>query len=343
MDPRGGTTDALAAAGGLSRLAEATGVEFPALVKARRCSTESLADWRRQLAALPRDEDVAVVLMGSRGRLEATEGSDDDFMCLVDGEERPEAEVRPTIREIWGALGGGGNPPGSEDIFGVPAFSRRLTTIGLEDDGNRNLTRRILLLLESRSALGDEVFERVKDDVLAAYLQGLKRDYLPPRFLLNDVIRYWRTIAVDFEAKHRNRRGLEWGLRNAKLRASRPMLFAAGMLPVLECHRLRFAEFAPFLAEQFEAVPADRIAACFLRHERQDAGARALAAYDGFVAMLDDGAARSELEDLAVADRDRSAAFHEAKRLGTEIRNALLSLFLDTPALYPLVREYAIL
>jgi hypothetical protein len=334
MDPRGRTTDALAAAGGLSRLAAATGVEFPALVAARQRSTENLADWRRQLAALSRDEDVAVVLMGSRGRLEATEGSDDDFMCLVDGEERPETEVRPTIREIWDALGGSGNPPGSEDIFGVPAFSRRLTTIGLEDDGNRNLTRRILLLLESRSALGDEVFARVKADVLAAYLQGLKRDFLPPRFLLNDVIRYWRTIAVDFEAKHRNRRGLEWGLRNAKLRASRPMLFAAGMLPVLECHRLRFASFAPYLAEQFEAVPVD---------DRQDAGARALAAYDGFIAMLDDGDARDELEHLSVADRDRSAAFHEAKRLGTEIRNALLSLLLDTPALYPLVREYAIL
>ena len=39
MDSRGGKTDTLAATGGLSRLSEATGVEFPAIVAARNKSS----------------------------------------------------------------------------------------------------------------------------------------------------------------------------------------------------------------------------------------------------------------------------------------------------------------
>jgi hypothetical protein len=200
----------------------------------------------------------------------------------------------------------------------------------------------MLLLLESKAVLGEDVYARVKAEVLDAYLQELAKDYRPPRFLLNDVIRYWRTIAVDFEAKHRKRDGREWGLRNAKLRTSRPLLFASGLLPVLECHRLKAGEIGSFLTAQFEAAPTDRVASCFLRHDRQDSGARAMAAYDTFISILHDEEARHELETLPHDRRDSSKAFQEAKRLGEEIRSSLLSLLFETPALYALTREYTI-
>lgn len=92
--------------------------------------------------------------------------------------------------------------------------------------------------------------------------------------------------------------GREWGLRNAKLRTSRPLLFASGLLPILECHRLPATAIGPFLAEQFEATPTDRISSCFLNQGRPDSGARAMAAYDAFISMLNDESARYELETL---------------------------------------------
>jgi hypothetical protein len=342
VDPRGRETDALGAAGSLARLTEATGTEFPALLAARRRTEERLLERRRALAALSIDPDAAIVLMGSWGRLEVTAGSDDDFMCLVDGAPRASDDVRPGIAETWEALGGTGRRPGKEDIFGVPAFSQDLRTIGLEDDGNLNLTRRLLLLLESRAAVGDDVAAKVKAEVLEAYLHELAKDYKPPRFLLNDVIRYWRTIAVDFEAKHRKRDGREWGLRNAKLRTSRPLLFASGLLPILECHRLPAIAIGPFLAEQFEATPTDRVSSCFLKQNRPDSGARAMAAYDSFISMLEDENARYELETLPYEDRNSSKPFQEAKRLGAEIHGSLLSLLFETQSLSALTREYAI-
>ena len=51
-----------------------------------------------------------------------------------------------------------------------------------------------------------------------------------PRFLLNDIVRFWRTMAVDFASKQRDRAGAGWGLRNAKLRMSRKLIFASGLL-----------------------------------------------------------------------------------------------------------------
>jgi hypothetical protein len=334
----------LVALNGLTRLSESVGVGFPALVAARRGTEGLLEERRTNLADLGIDPDAAIVLMGSWGRLEATQGSDDDFMLLIDGPSRDESEVQPTIEETWKALGRSGKKPGAEDVFGVPAFSDALRTIGLEEDGNKNLTRRMLLLLESRSVLGDDVFKKVKSEVLHSYLKELTadKDFHPPRFLLNDVFRYWRTIAVDFEAKHRDRDGLEWGLRNAKLRTSRPLLFASALLPVLECRRLAAHEMEPFLSEQFDATPLDRVAACFLRHERADSGARAMAAYDAFLTMLESERDRCGLERLSYESRGSSTVFSEAKRHGEDIREALLSLLFETRDLYELVREYAI-
>jgi UTP:GlnB (protein PII) uridylyltransferase len=111
LDTRGRETDALGAAGALARLAQASGVEFPAIFAARSETEEKLTARRGTLSTLAADPDTAIVLMGSWGRLEATGGSDDDFMCLVDGQARSCGEVRPSIEETWNALGKTGKRP----------------------------------------------------------------------------------------------------------------------------------------------------------------------------------------------------------------------------------------
>src|ERR1700736_4185702 len=79
--------------------------------------------------------------------------------------------------------------------------------IGGEDDLNSNTTRRVLLLLESLP-LGDRAaYDRVRRQILRRYIEddrGLihgSGSIRIPRFLLNDLTRYWRTITVDFVYK----------------------------------------------------------------------------------------------------------------------------------------------
>jgi hypothetical protein len=251
----------------LRELAEAASRDFPHLFDARNRTVAGLAARRASLAGLRHGADTSVVLMGSWGRGEVTAGSDDDFMVLVDGAER--LEVEPTIEDVSKVLK---TKPSEDGPFAEPVFSENLVNdIGLDADSNRNLTRRLLLLLESKSVSGDQdVYWSVRSKVLSRYLDESVKPYHPPRFLLNDVVRYWRTICVDFAAKEW--KGPEkWGIRNAKLRTSRKVLFASGLLPLLECVRLDEANaIREFVERELTMLPTDRIARAFLVNNAAD-------------------------------------------------------------------------
>jgi hypothetical protein len=249
--------------------------------------------------------------------------------------------VRPEPGVVANLLGG--PAPGPEGLFGATAWLEDLTDrIGLDGDTNTNLTRRMLFLLESVPVAGDQAHAGAREALLATYLAAHERDYRPPRFLLNDLIRYWRTIAVDFEGKQRRRAGEGWGLRHAKLRFSRKVLFAGGLLPVLGCHSLPAGEMPGYLAARLAEPPLDRIAQAFLEHGMADAGARALRAYGGFLEMLDDPDKREHLASLNEADADESPLFAHVRELGEDLQAGLLSLLFEDYDLERLVREYLV-
>ena len=319
-------------AGALAALAERSRDGLPHLLAARERTADALEDLRARLATLPRDPDAAVVLFGSWGRWEVTPGSDADWSVLVDA--APRAAVRPAAVDL-------GRGPSATGSFGGAVFVEPLSEqVGLRADSWDNLTLRMLLLLESVAVAGEDVHRRCVERVLGTYVREVD-PYRPPRFFLNDLIRYWRTIAVDFEGKARAEDGRKWGSRLAKLRTSRKVLFAGGLLPILLCHLLRAEEIPGFLARQLAAPATDRLAYAFEHFDARDAGLRALGAYDRWLGLLADPASREELEGLARADADASEAFREARRLGDELEAGLLTLLFDTP-LRGLVREYGI-
>jgi hypothetical protein len=332
----------------LERLQDQTGREFPALLAARTRTAERLTQRSALLQDLTIHPNATVVLMGSWGRHELTQGSDDDYVVLVRGFAppdgwAPEQATAAQVAERFARDPNGFGAPGRQGVFAEVVHSADLLRVGLDDDTNTNLTRRMLLVLESVAACHQDVLAGVRRDVIHDYLRDGLRDERPPRFLLNDLVRYWRTIGVDFVAKDRERGGAGWGLRNAKLRTSRKLLFASGLLPVLRCHALRAEAIGPFLADQFALPPTDRVADAFLRYGAPDAGAAALGAYDAFVALLDDDAARAELRALdSRSAAEASPRFKRVAELGAEIDRSLLALLFG-PELGPVTQRYAIL
>jgi hypothetical protein len=260
-------------------------------------------------------------------------------MVLFGGAPRQNAQ--PTVDLVAQALEA--RAPGREEIFGAQVWLNDLREkVGRDEDTNTNLTRRMLFLLESVPVCGDSLQASARQQLIGGYLDANVKDYRPPRFLLNDVIRYWRTIAVDFESKMRARKGEGWGLRNAKLRLSRKALFAGGLLPVLECYRHPVDDMLGYLDARMSVPPLDRLADAFLDHEALDAGARALLAYDAFLGILDDEEQRAALNELRAEDARDSAVFARVAELGKEFEAGLLSLLFDDPELRRWVRQYIV-
>lgn len=91
----------------------------------------------------------------------------------------------------------------------------------------------------------------------------------------------------------------KWVMRNAKLRTSRTMLFAGGLLPVLFCRLCEKDEIPGFLAQQYAATPVDRVAWAFSQMGLIDEGLRCLGAYDEWISMLQDDETRKAIGALA--------------------------------------------
>jgi Putative nucleotidyltransferase DUF294 len=330
----------------LQQLQQRSGRSFDALLRARERTARRIEERGALLTGAPLDADATVVLMGSWGRRELTGGSDDDYVVLVRGLPRAGgAEPRPTVAEVAERFAqdpASFGAPGRTGVFAGVVYSADLLRVGLDDDTNTNLTRRMLLVLESIAACHPDVLAGVRRDIVLDYLSDALKENRPPRFLLNDLVRYWRTIGVDFVAKGRERNGRGWGLRNAKLRTSRKLLFASGLLPVLRCHEHSAPEIPGFLAAQFELPPTDRVADAFLHCDALEDGAATLAAYDAFVALIDDADVRAELGAIdGRAAADASPRFREIAALGAEIERGLLALLFG-PRLGPVTQAYAI-
>ena len=157
-------------------------------------------------------EDTSIVVSGSLARDEFTTGSDIDWTLHIDGSADPRHhDLYQEIALKVGPLAS--KKPGVEGAFGSMIFSHELIhEIGGEDDTNRNTTRRLLLLLESRAVGRNDAHRRVVRNILNRYLledRGLWKGsgQRVPRFLQNDFARLWRTMAVDFAYKLRKRAG----------------------------------------------------------------------------------------------------------------------------------------
>ncbi len=326
---------------------------WSAALRVKRELRESIGE--SQILTGGDDSDRSFVVFGSLARNEFTgEGrSDVDWTLLVD--RLAMIQDIDLVHELTRLVERSGHKtPNKTGPFGNLAFSHDLIhQIGGSDDTNANTTQRLLLLLESTALYGDSVRSRVIRNILSRYvledesfLNGKHPEHVP-RFLLNDVARYWRTMTVDFQTKKRERENKGFALRNVKLRFSRKLLYLAGLIACFsfsiwrddenlrttwgEHHstRERGVRLVSYLEHITNTPPLELVSKAFLRLKLEgEATRRFLLSYEGFVRLLSDSTNRDHLEKLPPQKMASDSLYQNARELSHEFQGAIGELFL---------------
>lgn len=343
----------------LERAEALTDREYPALRLAQQRSMNVLelaqARLRDQLAAHD-EHPLGIVVCGSLARDELSQRSDFDYLIVAHGLVQPAKtfrQYRLACDEF--AQKQGLERPGDTGLFGqVVSAVDLVDRIGLEQDGNTSTTRRVLLLEEARAVLRPDLHEEFVRVALDRYLsdEAVQPDSVP-RFLLNDLCRYWRMIAVDYQAKAWARLDTaNWALRYLKLRVSRKLTFAGSLVPLLAVpaheppstkrdlrERLvqTYVALPPLgrLAQLAEFFPGDEVVRTTVRD--------LLVAADRFNALAAKEDWRKELEELPSREgAQRSPAFRQGNEIAEDVARALERLLFDSAALSAQSRKYLV-
>jgi len=315
---------------------------------------------------IPYDE-INVIVFGSLARKEFTSGSDIDWTLLVDGKANPQHlniaqafKKELENKEIEGLKVKG---PTAGGTFGGLAFSHDIIhNIGGNDDTNKNTTQRILLLLES-SPIGpchgdNNAHERVIQGVLNRYIiedrPATTGEKKVPRFLLNDIVRYWRTMAVDFGHKRRQREWKGSALRTVKLRMSRKLIYVSGMLACFACamdeslNHEDSSNIVDYLSQILKQSPLDIISSIVLSHDRHEQLYLSIKAvmdnYDNFLQIIDDEQKRRCLDGLLPDELNSNPIYQESKLICEGFERGLEGIFFEENGteLFSLVKKYGV-
>lgn len=249
-------------------------IRVPQLLEDRKQYTdERLAALSEEVGAIPEltnNQQLCIYVTGSYARAEASPHSDLDLFFVREGSSTKESVSRITKTLVDAELIKISRRMDFLDFSGdgeylhVHFVEDMKDHLGSPTDDFQNLfTARLLLLLESRPVYNPDLYRRIVDEIIQAYY----RDYhdhtadFKPIFLVNDIIRFWKTLCLNYE--HRRNRPREDEaernknhLKNLKLKFSR-MLTCFSSILVLSKNRsvIRPEEVAEIVFQ----TPLDRL------------------------------------------------------------------------------------
>lgn len=179
-------------------------------------------------------QDLCIYVTGSFGRLEASRHSDLDLFFVHKGSANSNAvpRIRKTLldADLIRAAQRLHFPEFSNDgeYLTVHYLDDIRDALGGPDDDFRNyFTARMLLLLESQPLYNESLYEEILREIVDSYCRDFAdhETSFRPLFLTNDIMRFWRTLCLNYEYQ-RNRPeadpdGHRSDLKNLKLKFSR--------------------------------------------------------------------------------------------------------------------------
>jgi serine/threonine protein kinase len=165
-----------------------------------------------------------------------------------------------------------------------------------------------------------------------------------------------RAMAVDFASKQRDRAGKGWGLRNAKLRLSRKLIFASGLLVCFGCYlnadlqeqisddpNITKSNLVNFIHGLAKSTPLEIVADAIVRYAvPKSVGEELVGAYTEFLDLVDDKSSRQALDNLRASESGTDNVFNTVKEISRTFEHALDVLFFENDQVAPLTRKYGV-
>lgn len=286
-------------------------------------------------------DDVAVFAAGSLGRFEAGRQSDLDIFVLAKHRESMSGRTSPIshldeirlfskLIEINSKLQ---LPEFSGDGRYLKAHSveRIISSTGDAHDDIENLfTTRMLLLLESQAIWNSALRADAIKEVLSYYFKdGKGKTDFRPLFLLNDILRYWRTLCLNYERDRVTSK--KWWKTNLNLKFSRKLTIFSTVLLIVTQEAQTIDDFIRIA----DLVPLERLALALDKLGDESLIDR----FDQFLSDYESFLAAKSFNEVVNQSAEKKTEFKlKADSFGELIYDAIMSEKID-----PRLRRFAII
>ena len=306
--------------------------KFPSILAARAHSLESLERIRVHLSKTPpppeSDIDMLAVA-GSLARLEASTNSDLDLIMVTSGVCASQGGAGPA--GLWRdqlCTDLGLEAPNKKGVFFAPEHRANLERIaGESGESYETVAKRALLILESRWVYNESIYISLVEKTIDCYSKDVFADSTKNFvFLLNDIIRYFRSLCVNYQHTKSEIEYGKWPIRNIKLRHSRVVMYFSMILVIGILSTVRDRDKIEALKRFIAMEPLRRIYNCY--QLSGDAGFEVFGRhYAEFLEMLSQSAVRIDLEGLDYEMRYMSPHFSRLKDNSDELSIELMRFY----------------
>lgn len=147
--------------------------------------------------------NICIFACGSMGRFDMTTNSDLDLFFIDSSDSKSEisrlityvffAELYKINHEL------GYEDPSKGGFFWRFTKKDDLLDIGSQsEDYNNSFTARMLLLLESKPLFNEDLYHNLISETVSKYFCDYRKNFYP-LFLMNDILRYWYTLTLNYE------------------------------------------------------------------------------------------------------------------------------------------------
>ena len=257
---------------------------------------------------IPLDQ-ICFIAIGSVGRKEALEASDLDIIPILKGNggalintfqkhDKNIRELLATSLDMHVSKG--------EDLTKFESLDNLTNkdSIGGDADCSASLTKRILILSESKQVGGELEISKVREEILQAYGAKERTSGRHVLSLCNDIARYYKTLCIEYKAKVDNE-DKDWCTRNIKLRHSRKLWYFSTMISIIYISTLHpngDKEYISKLLNAFKIPPHKRLLE-FIPETQEHSARNILEKYSWFMEFMSKQGHRTKLSKIEHKDR----------------------------------------